>query len=61
MSEDPFLSDEEEVYMNVRSAEEEPVDISSLRLDLQRFQEVSLIRICDHVGGCCAGGVKEQR
>lgn len=61
MSEDPFLSDEEEVYMNVRSAEEEPVDISSLRLDLQRFQEVSLIRICDHVGRRCAGGVKEQR
>ena len=45
----------------MRSAEEEPVDISSLRLDLQRFQEVSLIRICDHVGGRCAGGVKEQR
>lgn len=59
MSEDPFLSDEEDVYMNVRSAEEEPVDISSLRSDLQRFQEVLLIRFCEHVGRRCTGGVKE--
>lgn len=48
MSAESFYSDEEDVYMNIKSEEEESVDIGSLRLELEHFQQVPFFRRDGH-------------
>ena len=57
---DYVSSDEEDVYMKSKSEDEEITDLRDLRLDLDRFQQVPIMRAFENVGGHCPGGAKEQ-
>ena len=57
---DYVSSDEEDVYMKSKSEDEEITDLRDLRLDLDRFQQVLLMRTFEIVGGHCPGSVEEQ-
>ena len=57
---DYVSSDEEDVYMKSKSEDEEITDLQDLRLDLDRFQQVLIMRVFENVGGHCSGGAEEQ-
>ena len=57
---DYVSSDEEDVYMKSKSEDEEITDLQDLRLDLDRFQQVLIMRAFEIVGGHCSGGAEEQ-